>query len=157
MAERIRRGSPTITTRQRARFIQHLAQTANVTSSCAFAGFDRPSAYFFRKSDPEFAEAWADALEQSIDVLEAEARRRALEGDKEPVVNKDGLVYDENGKPLYISKRSDMLLVTLLKAHRPGRFQPQQQAVAAGNAVPADLQPDPEPTPDEPGPANPIG
>jgi hypothetical protein len=150
-----RHGSPTITSRQRARFLGHLAETANVTASAIIAGFDRRTAYEHRIIDAEFAAAWEDALDQATDTLEAEARRRALEGCREPVVNKDGLVYDENQVPMYVQKYSDTLMITLLKAHRPSRFATLPQPATAPS-VPTDLQRDPEPVPDEPGPANPI-
>ena len=56
------------------------------------AGFARQTAYAFRKASPAFALAWEDALEQATDELEAEARRRALEGVREPVTNQRGQV-----------------------------------------------------------------
>ena len=81
------RGNYTVTTGQRALFLEHLAKTANVTASARKAGFDRKTAYAHRAADPEFAAEWEDALEQSIDDLEGEARRRAVDGVAEPVVS----------------------------------------------------------------------
>lgn len=117
------RGVDTRTTGQRARFIEHLALTANVTASCAVAGFDRNAAYRMRDNDPEFAEAWKDALERAVDTLEAEAWRRARDGTEEYITCKDGLVFDQEGRPVMQRKYSDTLMVTLLKAHRPDRFR----------------------------------
>lgn len=156
-----RRGSPTIRTDQRARFIAHLAQSANVTASAEIAGFARSTAYDLRASDDEFASEWDDALEQATDSLEAEARRRAMYGVKEPVVNKDGLVFDENDQPLYVQRYSDTLMIALLKAHRAPKFNPPTAVAPYGGSgvgvgVPAELRPDPVPTPDEPGPESPI-
>jgi hypothetical protein len=70
-----------------------------VTASARKAGFDRKTAYAHRAADPEFAAEWEDALEQSIDDLEGEARRRAFEGVAEPVVSMGRIVevVDENG------------------------------------------------------------
>jgi hypothetical protein len=80
-------GNPTIKTHSRALFLEHLAKTANVSASARAAGFDRSTAYAHRQADPEFAAQWDDALEQSLDDLEGEARRRAYEGVAEPVVS----------------------------------------------------------------------
>jgi hypothetical protein len=74
-------------------------------------------------------------------------------------------VVDENGAkaPLYVRKYSDTLMIQLLKAHRSAKFNPPPQTdqvhsriAGSDNGLPAELQPDPEPVPDEPGPANPI-
>jgi hypothetical protein len=67
-------------------------------------------------------------------------------------------VVDENGAkaPLYVRKYSDTLMIQLLKAHRSAKFNPPPQIAGSDNGLPAELQPDPEPVPDEPGPANPI-
>lgn len=75
-------------------FLETLRNTGNVRLSCTAAGIDRTTAYKAREKSPEFAAGWADALEDGVDVLEATARKRAMAG-------------------------SDMLLLALLKAHRP--------------------------------------
>jgi hypothetical protein len=58
-----------------------------IEMSLRHAAFDRRTAYAHRLADPEFAADWDDALEASIDDLEGEARRRAMEGVAEPVVS----------------------------------------------------------------------
>jgi hypothetical protein len=73
-------------------------QWHNVRLSASSAGIDRDTAYKRRARDPRFAEAWAQAREDAIDVLEAEARRRALSA-------------------------SDALLMFLLRAHRPSLYR----------------------------------
>ncbi len=50
----------TVTSRQRALFIEHLSKSANVTASARVAGFDRRTAYAHRLADPEFAADWDD-------------------------------------------------------------------------------------------------
>ena len=81
-------------------FLEHLAKTANVTASARVTGFDRRTAYAHRLADPEFAADWDDALEASIDDLEGEARRRAMEGVAEPVVSMGRVVQvaDDEGR-----------------------------------------------------------
>jgi hypothetical protein len=80
------------------RFLDLFRQTANVRLSADGAGIDRDTAYRRRQRDPTFMAAWTQAEADAVDVLEAEARRRAL-------------------------TVSDNLLMFLLKAHRPERFR----------------------------------
>jgi hypothetical protein len=76
------------------RFLQVFRSTCNVRLSADAAGIDRDTAYRRRQRDPAFAGLWAQAEQDGIDVLEAQARARAL-------------------------SQSDTLLIFLLKAHRP--------------------------------------
>ena len=134
-------------TEQRARFLEHLSKTANVSASAEVACIDRKTAYNWRANDREFAQAWAEALETATDTLEAEARRRALEGTPEPLTCKDGLIYGKDGKPVTVLKFSDNLMALLLKAHRPERFKERTSTELTGpgggpiqaQAVPFDL------------------
>jgi hypothetical protein len=119
-------------TGQRARFLKHLAKTANITASAMVACITRRTAYNWKHAEPDFEEAWLDALEQATDTLEAEARRRALEGTPRPLTCKDGLIYDKDGKPVMVLDFSDTLMVTLLKAHRPERFKDRSETHMTG-------------------------
>ena len=47
---------------------------------------------------PDFAQAWEEAIEQAVDILEAEAWQRAR-------------------------KKSDILMIFLLKAHKPEKYR----------------------------------
>ena len=71
-----------------------------------------------RKEDPVFAAAWDEAEEKAADVLEAEARRRAVLGVPKPLGK---VVRDDDGQPIAIRRYSDTLLLALLRAHRPPR------------------------------------
>lgn len=75
-------------------FLATLRETGNVRLSCEQANIDRHTAYNRRDRSKEFAAAWQTALDEAVDSLEAEARRRALE-------------------------TSDTLLIFLMKSHRP--------------------------------------
>src|SRR5215204_3858483 len=66
-------------------FLEFLRATANVSVSAARVGICRRAVYKAREKSEEFREAWEDALEEATDALEAEARRRAYEGYREPV------------------------------------------------------------------------
>ena len=89
------------------RFLEIFRQTGNVRLSADGAGIDRDTAYRRRQRDRRFAEAWAQTEQDAIDVLEAEARRRAL-------------------------TTSDTLLIFLLKAHRPDRYREPSRVELTG-------------------------
>jgi hypothetical protein len=112
-----------LTTARQLRFLKALAQTGNVTAAVAVAGTSRTRAYEQRKRDPTFAAAWDEAEEIAADALEAEARRRAVEGVSEPLVSAGKLVRDDDGQPIAIRRYSDNLLLALLKAHRRPRHE----------------------------------
>jgi len=83
-------------------FLAALEESGSVTSSCTAANISTVRVYEVKRNDPEFAKQWEQALEQGADILEAEARRRAMEG---------------------TSKGSDTLLMFLLKGLRPQRWR----------------------------------
>lgn len=82
----------------RGPFLAALAQSANVRLACKAAGVSREMAYRLRRQNKAFAAAWQTAMAEAVDILDAEARRRAL-------------------------SVSDTLLIFLLKAHRPEMYR----------------------------------
>lgn len=119
-------------TRERELFLQHLGESANVTASALVATISRKTAYEWRKVDSEFAEAWDDAMAMATDTLEAEGRRRAMEGVEELYVSQGRVVTDKEGNPLVKRVYSDGLMTLLLKAHRPERFKDRVSADLTG-------------------------
>ncbi len=101
--------------RQRA-FLKSLAHSVNVARACRTAGIPRRTAYHWRSADPRFARRWDDALDDGIDLLEAELHRRAFEGVEKPVWHKGEQVGT-------VRHYSDALAMFLLKAHRPARYR----------------------------------
>jgi hypothetical protein len=128
-------GRSTKATGQRARFLELLAESSNVTASAAAVGWDRSAAYKARSADEDFKEAWDFAVESATDALEAEARRRALHGYEEYVTCKDGLVRDDQGNPVLQRRFSDSLMTLLLKAHRPDKFKDRAAIENSGRIV----------------------
>lgn len=106
----------------RKRFLEALAKTGNVTRACEQANLGRARAYALREQDETFAAAWTEAEEIAVDALEAEARRRAIEGVQRPLVSAGKVVKDDNGEPIILREYSDTLLIALLRAHRPRKF-----------------------------------
>jgi len=76
------------------RFLDRLRNSGNVRASCKAAGVPRRTIYNWRSKWVTFADEWDDALDDACDILEAEAWKRAVDG------------------------QSDRLLMFLLKAHR---------------------------------------
>lgn len=82
----------------RSRFLELVASTGNVSLAASAVQISRSTPYTRAARDPTFAAAWAEAEARAIDVLEAEARRRALIG-------------------------SDALIMFLLRSLRPERYR----------------------------------
>ena len=101
------------------RFLQKLRETGRVTTSAEHAQIARSAWYDRREKDPEFAQAWDDANAGYIDDGEAEAMRRAIEGDdrKIPYTHFEG---DEKETRFYtVNQKSDRLLELFLKSRHP--------------------------------------
>ena len=126
------------TAERQRRFLEHLAETGNVSRSVKLVGTSATRVYALRHNDPAFRQAWDEAEEVAGGRLEAEAWRRAVDGFDEPVVSAGKLVRDENDNPVMLRRYSDTLLIALLKAHRPQKFDRRAPAatnvLVAGNA-----------------------
>lgn len=94
----------------RTPFLAALRQAPNVSGAAGKAGIDRNTAYTAYHTDPEFAAAWDDAIEQAVDRAVQELYRRAVEGVEKPVT--------VAGEREVIREYSDTLLIFLLKCHR---------------------------------------
>lgn len=65
----------------RTRFLDHLAESSNVSRSAEHAGIDVSRVYRLRRAQPEFARQWQVALTEGYSHLEMEVLRRLREGD----------------------------------------------------------------------------
>lgn len=124
-------------------FLRALTETGVARSAAAAAGISTAAVSARRKVDPDFEEAYLQALEDSVDLMDHAARSRALHGVEEPVVyqgqltpvferDADGEVVvdvatgraiqakNPDGSPKYltITKFSDTLLMFVLKGNR---------------------------------------
>lgn len=88
-------------------FLEALANTCNVRASCKAAKISPQTVYRWYEKYKIFRDQWDEAIEQATDLLEWEARQRAMGGRR---------IDPERTKP------SDVLLICLLKAHRPEKF-----------------------------------
>lgn len=103
------------TTAKRNAFLERLAATGNVSEASRHAKVDLVSVYNWRNGDEDFAYAWTLALEVAGDLLEAEARRRAM--------GYEVAIYNHAGEQVEtITRYSDRLLVFLLKGAKPDKY-----------------------------------
>lgn len=109
--------------RAREVFIEALAGGASITKAAAAASVGRRTVYEWREADTDFAALWEEALESGIDLLEDEARRRAVEGVEKPVVAMGKIARNDDGTVLKIREYSDTLLALMLKAKKPKEYR----------------------------------
>lgn len=148
-----------------------LAVLGNISAAARAAGVERKTAYAWRNGDEDFAAAWDDAIEQAADLIELEARRRAVEGVDEPVMYQGRFTYlyreakDAEGNPVIdeltgaqkmepvldeqgnhkvaaVRKYSDALMALLLKAHKPDKYRENSKVELAGRLALNDMSED---------------
>ena len=90
--------APALDTSWHDRFLQLLRHSCSVTTAALGAGVNRTTVYRHRDALPDFAAAWNDEKEAAIEILEAEAWNRAR-------------------------KKSDVLIMFLLKANKPEKYR----------------------------------
>lgn len=110
--------------KQRA-FLAAYRELGNIKSAAIAAGCDRSHVYQWRRDDPEFVTAMAEAAEEAIETLEAEARRRAVEGTVRPVFHQG---HECGG----VREYSDTLLIFLLKGAKPDKYRDNHAVNVSG-------------------------
>lgn len=127
-------GAPVAAKAKQTAFLAAYAEVGNVTAAARMAKVSRQAHYNWL-GDPEYADKFAAASEEAVDSLEAEARRRAVQGNVEPVF--------QGGKQVgEIRKFSDTLLIFLLKGARPERYRERydvRQEVVTVDAIDAEI------------------
>lgn len=132
------------------RFLLAYAKTGNVTLAAESAKLHRTTHYVWLGEDPAYAAAARLAQEEANERLEAEARRRAEEGVRRPVLYQGQQVQIKNPRtgemePLWEHAYSDTLMVTLLKANLPDKYAERSKvdqttqasvSVSGGDGVP---------------------
>lgn len=107
--------SNTIRHHKKRAFLAAYAEAGNVKKAAELSDVHRSTHYDWLGADAEYAAAFALADEDAGDNLEAEARRRAVEGVPEPVYYQGDVVGT-------VQKYSDTLLIFLLKGTRPEKY-----------------------------------
>lgn len=104
------------TLRAKALFLKSFADRGIVLRSCAAAKIGRRTVYDWLENDPTFKELYDAALEDAVDAMEDEARRRAVDGVLKPV-------FQGGVKVGSIREYSDSLLIAILKGRRPSIYR----------------------------------
>lgn len=99
----------------KAAFLEAFAESGNVSHAAREAGCGRASVYVWQEHDEAFLAAFRDAEIRAVDVLEREARRRAL--------GYDAVHVDQHGQEHTVTKYSDVLLIFLLKGAKPEKYR----------------------------------
>jgi hypothetical protein len=110
--------------KQRA-FLTAYATCGVISRAAEAAGIARQTHYDWMNNDPEYVEAFKQAEEEAAESLEAEARRRALEGWEEPVYYKGRVVGS-------VRKYSDTLLMFMLKGAKPEKYKERAEVKHEG-------------------------
>lgn len=118
---------------KQAAFLAAYAKTGNITQAAKLAKVDRSDHYGWLKSEA-YERKFADAHEEACELLEVEARRRAVEGVKKPVIYQGEICYQKvwnpetkewhvRNTPLTIREYSDTLLIFLMKGAMPDKYR----------------------------------
>jgi hypothetical protein len=97
-----------------AKFLEAYRNTGNVSRAARIAEIHRGDHYRWM-DDPEYAKEFEEAHAEAIDILEGEARRRAVEGVEEKV-------FQQGREVGTVVKYSDKLLMFLLQGTKPEKF-----------------------------------
>ncbi len=96
--------------------VRAYSTTGRITAASRAVGISRRTVYRWRDRDEGFAWAMADALAEYVEMLEAEADRRAVEGVERPIYYRGKVV---GTKRVY----SNRLLMFRLKALKPDVYR----------------------------------
>lgn len=128
-----------LTDQERETFLAALREGSTAKAAAEEAGRERRRFYELRENDEQFAADWKEAWVEGTDVLEAEARRRAVDG----VVERER--FSDTGQLLErVTKYSDTLLIFLLKSRDPARFNRFEITGAGGKPVQVEVAVDPD-------------
>jgi len=110
--------NPALSGNQRA-FLAAYAAIGNITDAAKAVPIHRSRHYIWLKESTAYADEFESAKEEAVDALEAEARRRAVEGTVEPV-------FYQGNEVGAIRKYSDTLQIFLLNGARPEKYKYRQ-------------------------------
>lgn len=118
-------------------FLMQLTKMPNVSEACRVAGVTRNHAYRTRAEDAEFAAAWQEAIDESIDALE----QRAFEvGSVGQTVTYRSYTTDGKLKSERIETRVEpRIMELLLKAHRAEKYVDRLRLGPDGGASDEDI------------------
>lgn len=110
---------------KQAAFLAAYSELGNVSAAALVSEVHISTHYKWMHEDPEYPAKFEEAKKIAIDKLEAEARRRAVEGVEEPV-------YQGGKKVGTIRRYSDTLLIFLLKGALPHKYKERYSTEITG-------------------------
>jgi hypothetical protein len=130
---------PAVLSVKQRRFLAAYRETATITGAAREAGVDHKSHYRWRRECPAYAAAFDRTQHEAADMLEDEARRRAVEGVRTIRYGRDGkpIIDPATGEPYVEVRYSDRLLMALLRANAPEKFGGRVATIQ--HAAPAQL------------------
>jgi len=116
-----------------AQFLKALSCGKTADASACSVGLPRRTLYRWRREDPLFAERWQlatarKAPEPTMDPLELEAMRRAVEGTEKPVFRGGTCVG-------HTVDYSDSMLMFLLKAKYPEKYDRREKGAGVDDPL----------------------
>jgi len=107
-------------------FLAAMSLYGVITRAAEVAGIDPKTHRNWLGADEVYAEAFGRAKQAAVDTLEAEARRRAVEGVQEPVFYEGRVVGHK-------MRQSDNLAMFLLKGNAPDKFRERSEVKVTGH------------------------
>lgn len=111
-------------------FLQAYSTCGNISKAARLSKIRRQDHYDWLKNSKTYQKRFDEAEDEAIDMLEEEARRRAIRGVRKPVGWHRGVPGG------YVKEYSDTLLIFLLKAARPNKFRDNASAESVGAEPP---------------------
>jgi len=109
-------------------FLDVVAETGNLSEASRQVNINPKTYQYHQKKDPDFADALELALVKGGALIEAEMRRRGIEGFDEPVFQKGGQVG-------VIRKYSDLVLLKLAQGRFPEKYGSVNGREGGGNII----------------------
>jgi len=123
------------TAKKQTAFLSAYVETGSISHAARAAEMARITHYRWMETSKEYQNLFEAAKEEALENLEREARFRAVEGLRMYRFDRDGnpLKHPITGEPYFEEKRSDVLLIFLLKALDPDKFRERSDARLSGD------------------------
>lgn len=105
-----------ITAKRKRAFLDAVGRCGTIAGAARETGIPRSVHYEWMQRDPDYPAAFREAEDIAVEIMETEARRRAVEGTTKPVFQGGDHVGN-------VTEYSDQLLMFLLRAARPDRYR----------------------------------
>lgn len=128
--------TPAQTDAKKAAFLAAFEGCGTIRGAAAASGVADTTHYAWLEKDAEYFTRFEAAQRKSAKAMEAEARRRAIEGVRRLKFDKNGepLIDPATGEPYVEVQYSDTMLIFLLKCNDPAKFGDKVEQTHKGDA-----------------------